>query len=330
MKAILWTAYGSPDVLQFREVETPAPNDNEILIKLHAAAVTAGDCEMRNLKFPLWIGLPMRLYVGIQKPTRVTIPGAYLAGKVESLGKDVRRFAVGDPVFGFTGFHFGAHAEYVCMPEDGVVITKPSGMSYEEAAPVALGGLEAAHFLRKSNLRAGQHILINGAGGSIGTYALQLAKLRGAKVTAVDSTGKLDMLRSLGADHVIDYTKDDFTANGQTYDVIFDVVLGSPFSRMLKSLTANGIFLLTNPTLPKVLQGAWTRTTSNRKVIFEPTNPTTHDLQYLKELIEAGKLRTIIDRRYPLEQIADAHRYIETGQKKGNVVVTMTNDHERN
>lgn len=327
MKAIIWTAYGSPDVLQLREVEKPEPKDNEILIKVCSAAVTTGDCEMRNLQFPIWIRLPMRLYVGIQKPTRVTIPGTYFAGEVEARGKDVKRFVVGDPVFGFTGFSFGAHAEYVCMPENGVVITKPTNVAFEEVAPVALGGLEAVHFLRKSNLQAGQHILINGAGGSIGTYAVQLAKLRGAEVTAVDSTGKLDMLRSIGADHVIDYTKEDFSTNGQTYDVIFDVVLRSPFSRMVKSLTANGIYLLTNPTLPKMVQAAWISATSKRKVIFEPTSPNVNDLQYLKELIAAGKLRTVIDRRYPLEQTADAHRYIETGQKKGNVVITMMNDH---
>lgn len=327
MKAILWTAYGSAAVLQLREVEKPAPKDNEILIKVCAAAVTAGDCEMRNLQFPIWIRLPMRFYVGIRKPTRVTIPGTYLAGEVEARGKDVKRFAVGDPIFGFTGFHFGAHAEYVCMPENGVIITKPANMDYEEAAPVALGGLEALHFIRKSKLQAGQHILINGAGGSIGTYAVQLAKLRGATVTAVDRAGKLEMLRSLGADHVIDYTKEDFTTNGQTYDVIFDVVLQSPFSRMFKSLTANGIYLLTNPTLPKIIQALWTSATSNRKVIYEPTNPNTKDLQHLKEVIEAGKLRTVIDRRYPLEHTADAHRYIETGQKKGNVVVTMVHHH---
>lgn len=323
MKAIVWTNYGPPDVLQLREVEKPAPKDSEVLIKIHATTVTAGDCEMRNLKFPLWIRIPMQLYVGIRKPKRVTVLGGYLAGEIEAVGKDVKQLNIGDQVFGFTGLSFGAYAEYICLPEEGAVIKKPANMTYEEAAPVALGGLEALHFLRKANIRPGQKILINGAGGNIGTFAVQLAKHYGAEVTAVDSTGKLDMLRSIGADHVVDYTREDFSKNGQTYDIIFDVVLKSSFSRIINSLNENGIYLLTNPTLLKMIRARWVSKTSSKKVIFEFTKPNTHDLALLKELIEAEKIKTVIDKRYPLEQIVEAHRYIEAGHKKGNIVISL-------
>ena len=323
MKAVVWTKYGPPDVLQYREVEKPSPKHNEILVKIHATAVTAGDCEMRTLNFPPWIALPMRIYVGLGKPKRVTILGSYLAGEIETVGRDVRRFTVGDQIFGTTGLSCGGYAEYVCLPEEGIMAPKPSGMTYEEAAPVALGGLEALHFLRKAALRPGQTVLINGAGGTIGTYAVQLAKNYGAEVTGVDSTGKLEMLRSIGADHVIDYTVEDFTRSGRTYDVIFDVVLKSPFSRIIRSLKENGTYLMTNPTLSKMIRGAWISRTTSKKVNFEFTQPNTRDLIQLKELIEAGKLRTVIDRTFPLEDAVEAHRYIETGQKRGNIVMTI-------
>ena len=323
MKAVVWTKYGPPDVLQYREVEKPSPKHNEILVKIHATAVTAGDCEMRTLNFPPWIALPMRIYVGLGKPKRVTILGSYLAGEIETVGRDVRRFTVGDQIFGTTGLSCGGYAEYVCLPEEGIMASKPSGMTYEEAAPVALGGLEALHFLRKAALRPGQTVLINGAGGTIGTYAVQLAKNYGAEVTGVDSTGKLEMLRSIGADHVIDYTVEDFTRSGRTYDVIFDVVLKSPFSRIIRSLKENGTYLMTNPTLSKMIRGAWVSRTTNKKVIFEMTQPNARDLIQLKELIEAGKLKTVIDRTFPLEDAVEAHRYIETGQKRGNIVMTI-------
>jgi NADPH:quinone reductase-like Zn-dependent oxidoreductase len=265
----------------------------------------------------------MRIYVGLSKPTRVTILGSYLAGEIETVGRDVKRFTVGDQVFGTSGLSCGGYAEYVCLPEDGIMVTKPSGMTFEEAAPVALGGLEALHFLRKAALRPGQTVLINGAGGTIGTYAVQLAKQYGAEVTGVDSTGKLEMLRSIGADHVIDYTVDDFTRSGRTYDVLFDVVLKSPFSRIIKSLNENGTYLMTNPTLSNMIRGAWISRTTSKKVIFEFTQPNTRDLIQLKELIEAGKLKTVIDRTYPLEDAVEAHRYVETGKKKGNVILTI-------
>lgn len=324
MKAIIWTQYGPPDVLQLREIAKPTPKENEILIKIHATTVTTGDCEMRNLRFPYWIRLPMRLFIGLRKPTRVTIPGGYLAGEIEAIGKDVTRLKVGDPIFGTTGIGFGAYAEYVCMAEKGTVITKPVNMSYAEAAPVALGGLEALHFLRKGAVKPGEKVLINGAGGGIGTFGVQLAKHLGAEVTAVDSAGKLDRLRTLGADKVIDYTQEDFTRNGESYDVIFDIIGKSPFARSVRSLKPNGRYLIANPSgLIQFVRGKWTSRRGSKRVLFEMTSPKNEDLLFLKELIEAGKIKTVIDRRYSLEQIVEAHRYVETGQKTGNVVITV-------
>jgi NADPH:quinone reductase-like Zn-dependent oxidoreductase len=329
MKAIVWTKYGAPEVLQLKEVEKPAPKDNEVLIKVHASTVTAGDCEMRSLKFPLYLSLLIRAFVGFRKPRRVTIPGMELAGEIEAVGEDVTLFTEGDQVFGTTGFNAGAYAEYLCMPEksedmSGFVVIKPTNMTYEEAAAVPTGGLEALHFLRdKINIHIGQKILINGAGGSIGTFGVQLAKLFGADVTAVDSMEKLDLLRSLGADRVIDYTQEDFTKSGQSYDVIFDVAGTSPFSRSIRSLNENGTYLIANPRPLKMVRGLLTSMRSRKKVISETASPKPEDLIYLKELIEAGKIKTVIDRSYPLEETAEAHRYVETGRKQGNVVITV-------
>ncbi|MGD9397397.1 MAG: NAD(P)-dependent alcohol dehydrogenase, partial [Candidatus Thorarchaeota archaeon] len=244
MKAIVWTKFGPPDVLQLQEVDKPQPKNNELLIKVHATTVTVGDCEMRRLEYPLLMGLVVRMIVGFRKPTRVTILGMELAGEVEKLGKDVTKFKVGDQVFAATGFlGAGSCAEYICLPEkpdDGAIALKPTNMSFEEAAAVPVGGLEALSLLRKGNIQPGQEVLINGAGGTIGPFAIQLAKYYGAEVTAVDSTKKLDTLRALGADHVIDYTQTDFTKNGKKYDVIFDVVGKSSYSGCIKSLKENG------------------------------------------------------------------------------------------
>ena len=278
---------------------------------------------MRSLKFPIYLSFPMRIWLGLRKPRGTTIPGSELAGEIESVGKDVTRFNEGNPVFGSAGLGFGANAEYICLPEEGAVAIKPANMTYEEAAAVPFGGRDALHFLRKGNIQRGQKILINGAGGSIGTYAVQLAKHFGAEVTAVDSTGKLDMLRSIGADQVIDYTQEDFTKRGETYDVIFDVVGTISFSRSAKSITQNGTYLLANPLGSQMIRGPWTRMTSSKKVIMQTASPATEDLIFLKELIEEGKIKSVIDRRYPLEQIPDAHRYVETGNKKGNLVITV-------
>lgn len=328
MKAIVWTKYGPPDVLLLKEVEKPAPKDNEVRIRIYATTVTAGDCEMRSLKLPLYLSLPMRLYVGLRKPRRITILGQELAGEVDSVGKDVTRFRQGDQVFAAPGFGMGAYAEYICLPEEptameGALAIKPTNMNYEQAAAVPVGGLEALHFIRKGNIQGGQKVLINGAGGSIGTFAVQLAKYFGADVTGVDSPGKLDMLRSIGANKVIDFTQEDFTKSGDTYDVILDVVGKSPFSGSIRSLKQNGRYLLANPGLAQMVRGRWTSMTIGKKVIFGSASQKTEDLIFLKELIEAGKLKTVIDRRFPLERTAEAHQYVETGQKKGNVVINV-------
>jgi NADPH:quinone reductase-like Zn-dependent oxidoreductase len=328
MKAIIWTRYGPPDVLQLREVEKPTLKDNEVLVKVHATTVTAGDCEMRSLKFPIYLRLPMRIYIGLRKPKKVTILGQELAGEIESVGKDVTLFKKGDQVFAATDFSLGAYAEYNCLPEEGegALAIKPANMTYEEAAAVPVGGLNALHFLKKGDIQSGQKILINGAGGSIGTIAVQLAKHFGAEVTAVDSTSKLDMLCSIGADHVIDYTQEDFTKGGKIYDIIFDVVGKGSFSGCIRSLNKTGIYLLGNPTLSRNLRGRWTSMISSKKVITGTASYKTEDLIFLKELIEAGTIKAVIDRRYPLEQIVEAHRYVETGHKKGNVVITVAHN----
>lgn len=329
MKAIVWTKYGSPNVLQLQEIAKPTPKANEVLIKIYATTVTAGDCEARNLKMPILIRLPMRMYVGLRKPKRITILGQEFAGEIEAVGKDVKRFRTGDQVFGTTGLGFGAYAEYIRLPETsamGVLATKPANMTYEEAAAVPTGGLEALHFMRKGNTLAsvrGEKVLIIGAGGSIGTYAVQLARYFGAEVTGVDSTSKLEMLRSIGADHVIDYTQEDFTRNGETYDVIFDVPGKSSFSGSIRSLKQNGRYLLANPGLSHTLLGPWTSMRSGKQVIFGAASQKTEDLIFLKDLIEAGQIKAVIDRRYSLEQIAEAHRYVDTGQKQGNVVINV-------
>jgi len=326
MKAVITTKYGPPEVLELREVKKPIPKDNEVLIKIYATTVTAGDCEMRNLKLPFLYQLVLRLGFGFTRP-RNKIPGTELAGEIVAVGVDVKRFKEGDQVFGAAGMSFGTNAEYITLPEEpgdmeGGVAIKPTNMTYEQAATVPFGGRDSLHFLRLGNIQSGQKILINGAGGSIGTFAIQLAKHYGAEVTAVDSTAKLDMLRSIGADHVVDYTKEDFTENGEVYDVIFDVIGKVSFSRSKKSITENGIYLLANP-VSQMVQALWTRMNSSNKVIMETASGTIADLIYLRELIEEGKLITVIDRTYPLEQIVEAHRYVEKGGKLGNVVITV-------
>jgi NADPH:quinone reductase-like Zn-dependent oxidoreductase len=332
MKAVVWTSYGPPEVLQLREVEKPTPKDNEVLIRIHATTVTAGDCELRDMRFPIFLSLPMRLWVGFLRPKVNTIPGTELAGVIEAVGRDVEHFKVGDQVFGAAGPAFGANAEYICLPErpgdmEGGVAIKPANMSFEEAATVPFGGRDALHFLRLGNIQSGQQVLVNGAGGSIGTFAVQLAKLEGAEVTAVDSGPKLDMLTLLGADHVIDYTKEDFTAKGEIYDVIFDVVGKVTFSRGNRVLKENGTYLLANP-MSQIVQGLWTRMTSGKRVIMQASSGKIEDLIFLRELIEAGKMQTVIDKTYPLEQISEAHRFVETGLKKGNVVITVPQQEE--
>lgn len=328
MKAMIWTKYGSPDGLELQEIEKPIPKDDEILIQVRATTVTAGDCEMRRLELPLMLSFPIRLYTGILKPKRIPILGQELAGEVVQVGKDVRSFRNGDQVFGTTGFRFGAHAEYICLPGEpndaqGVLAVKPLNLTFEEAAAVPTAGLEALHFLRKANIKRGDKVLIIGAGGSIGTYAIQLAKHLRAQVTGVDSTEKVDLIRSLGADHTIDYTKQDYTRNGESYDLIIDVVGKASVSRRLKLLKQGGFYFLAYAGLVHVVLGLWTSMTSKKKLKIESASQKKEDLLSLKEFIEAGILKPVIDKKYPLEQIAEAHRYVETGQKMGNVVITV-------
>ncbi len=321
MKAIVCTKYGPPEVLQLKEVEKPTPKDNEVLIKVFATTVTKYDCWARSSTAPSGFGLLSRIASGIRKPKQ-PILGTELAGEIEAVGKDVKLFKKGDQVFAFL-MNLGAYAEYVCMPEDGLVALKPTNMTYEEAAAVPQGALTALFFLRKGNIQSGQKVLIFGASGGVGTYAVQLAKYFGAEVTGVCSTTKLELVKSLGADKVIDYTQEDFTKSGETYDIIFDTVGKSSVSRSKRSLKKEGFYLFTTFGLPKLFPILWLKMTSSKKAIIGVLEETTEDLIFLKELIEAGKIKSVIDRCYPLEQAAETHRYVETGQKKGQVVITV-------
>jgi NADPH:quinone reductase-like Zn-dependent oxidoreductase len=328
MKAIVWTKYGSPDGLVLREVAEPTPKDNEVLIKVHAATASQADTELRRLKLPLLFALPLRLYLGLRRPTRITILGTEFAGEIVSAGKDVTRYAPGDQVFGYTGLVMGTYAEYMCLSEKpsglaSLMGEKPANLSYEEAAAVPFGGLEALHSLGRAGIKSGQKVLIVGAGGSIGTYSVQLASHYGAEVTGVDSGGKLEMVRSIGAAHVIDYTREDFTRNGQTYDVIMDTAAKTSFSRTVRSLKENGVYLNANPGPLGSLRARWASRRTGKQILMWSAPYTASNLRAVKELVEAGTLRPVIDRRYPLEQVPEAHRYVDTGQKKGNVVITI-------
>ena len=319
MKAIVCTKYGPPEVLEFKEVKKPTPKDNEILIKVYASTVTSGDVRLRSFTWASWFWLPGRIMYGFTKPRR-NIPGNELAGEIESVGKNITQFMKGDKIFGIvweTSFGL-SNAEYICLPEK-CLTTKPANMAYEEAASVPIGGLTALVLLRKGKIQSGQKVLILGASGSVGTFAVQLARYFGAEVTGVCNTTNIEMVKSLGAHKVIDYTKEDFIKNGQTYDIIFDAVMKSSFSQCKSSLIPRGVFITVDYPL---LQALWTSIVGSRKVVFGIANRI-EDLTLFKELIEAGKLKSVIDRCYPLEQTAEAHRYVETGHKKGNVVITV-------
>ncbi len=321
MKAIIQTKYGPPDVLQLKEVDKPVPKDNEVLIRIYAATATKFDCWTRSCTAPTGMGLISRIAGGFTKPKK-TIIGTELAGEIESVGKDVKRFKVDDQVFAFTE-NLGAYGEYICLPEDGAVAIKPVNMTYEEAAAVPYGGLTSLYFLRKANIQSGQKVLIFGASGGLGTFAVQLSKYFGAEVTGVCSTSKLELVKSLGADSVIDYTQEDFTKRGLTYDVIFDTVGKSSFSGCKRSLMKKGFYIFSTFGLPKLIQILWLSMTSSKKVVIGLLKGRAEDLIFLKELIEEGKIRVVIDKTYPLEQTAEAHSYVETGRAKGKVVITL-------
>jgi len=319
MKAIVYERYGPPNVLQLRDVAKPLPKDDEILIKVFAATVAAGDWRLRKADPFL-----ARLFNGLWRPRRIKILGFELAGVVESTGSGVTRFKPGDAVYAACGMGFGAYAEYRCLPENGSVTLKPTNMTFEEAAAVPVGAYTALQFLRKGNIQRNRRVLVYGASGSVGTYAVQLAKHFGAEVTGVCSTSNLDLVRSLGADRVIDYTEENFADDGTAYDIIFDTVGKSPFMVCVERLTPNGYYLRAVHVNPlTVFRGLWINLTSGKKVIGGTMRENAEDLRYLKALIESGKLRSIIDRVYPLEQAAEAHRYVEQGHKKGNVVLTV-------
>lgn len=322
MKAIVYEKYGPPEVLQLKEVEKPAPRNNEVLIKTHAATVTSADWRVRSLNVPFGFGLIMRLVFGISRPKQ-PILGSELAGVIENVGKDVSKFKVGDPVIAFSDAAMGCHAEYKCMSENGTVLLKPSCLTFEEAAALSFGGTTALDFLRRGELQSGESVLVNGASGAVGTAAVQLAKYFGAIVTGVCSTANVELVRSLGASHVIDYTQEDFTQNAKTYDVIVDTVGTAPFSRSKVSLKKGGRLLMVLAGLPDMLQALWVSMTSSRQVIAGPATVRVEDLRFLAGLAEAGEFKPVIDRLYPFEQIVEAHRYVDTGRKKGNVVITF-------
>jgi NADPH:quinone reductase-like Zn-dependent oxidoreductase len=319
MKAIVATKFGTPEVLELIEVDKPVPKDNEILVKVHATPVNVGDCRMRSLDVPLVAQLPARITLGFSKP-RNPIYGMELAGEVEAVGRDVTRFKVGDQVIASTlKVNFGAHAEYKCLPEDGVLVTKLKNMTYEEAATLSIGANTALHFLRKGNIQPGQKVLIIGASGSVGTFAVQLAKYFGAEVTGVCSTVNIDLVKSLGADRVIDYTQEDFTKNGETYDIIFDTVYKTTFSECKSLLVNRGFYLTVGP----VVLGPFHLMSTGKKVIGGNAVQSVEQLDFLNELYEMGQLKPVIDRCYPLEQTAEAHRYVDHGHKKGNVIIIL-------
>ncbi len=317
MKAIVSTKYGAPEVLQMKEVEKPVPGENELLIKIHATSVSSGDARMRRAD-PFVI----RLIFGFSKP-RKPIPGVVVAGEVESVGSSVSRFKAGDQVFGSSGMAFGAHAEYVAVPEDAVLALKPATISYEEAAAIPFGGTAAMHFLRLANIQPGQKVLVYGASGALGTIGIQLARSLGAEVTAVCSAANAELVKSLGADKVIDYTREDFTRNREHYDVVFDTLGKSPLVKTLRSVKKGGQVLLANAGMGTMISGAFRSAFSKKRIVSGVIKETSEDMKTFKRLMEDGKLKAVIDRIYTLKQISEAHAYVDQGHKKGNVIIAV-------
>jgi NADPH:quinone reductase-like Zn-dependent oxidoreductase len=331
MKAIVYTEYGNPDVLKIREVKKPFPGAKEVLVKVHAVSVNCGDLMARNFKnisakefnMPLLLWVFARFSFGLGKPG-IQVLGNTFSGEIDTIGTEVKKFRKGEAVFGYTGEKMGAYAAYICMPENGILASKPFDMSYEEASIVPYGSLMALNLLKKANIQKGQKVLVVGASGGIGSAAVQLAKHHfGAEVTGICGAGRMEFVKNLGADKVMDYEKENFTKNGETYDLIFDILGKGTFSSCKASLTPNGIYLLASFKTKKLLQMAWTSVTGQKKVICAIAIPKTEDLHFIKKLIEAGKFKSIIDQCFPLEQTAEAHRYIESERKKGDVVIII-------
>lgn len=322
MKAALYHHYGPPDVVQLTDIDKPTPKDNEVLIRTRATTVTSGDWRVRSMNVPAGFGLMARLALGVTGP-RQKILGTELSGEIESVGRNVRRFKPGDHVFIFTGAKMGCHAEYKCMPEDAAIALKPSNLTFDEAAAISFGGTTALDFFRRGKLKRGERVLINGASGGVGTAAVQLAKHFGAEVTAVCSSANAELVGSLGASRVIDYEGEDFTRDAETWDVIVDTAGTAPFSRVRKSLTEGGRLLVILGNLADMLRAPLLSMRGSRKIIAGPAKERPEDLRFLAELAEAGEYRPVIDRRYPFDQIPEAHRYVDTGRKRGNVVITM-------
>jgi NADPH:quinone reductase-like Zn-dependent oxidoreductase len=324
MKASVFERYGGPNVLQFKDLPKPVPKDDEVLIKIHATSLIAGDCELVAFDFPAWFWLPLRLYTGLFKPSRIKVAGQELAGVIEAVGSQVTRFKVGDPVFASSGPRFSAHADYICLHESGAVALKPPEISFAEAAVIPTGGLNALHFIRKAQIKPGEKVLIVGAAGNLGNYAVQLAKHYGAVVTAVDTRAKFDFLRSLGADHLIDFTTDDFTKSGKKYDIILDIIGKSPFRRSVKTLRPKGRYILANPRINQMLRGVWASKTSDKKVLFQFAPYRTEDMTFLADLVVAGDIKPAIDRTFPFGEITDAHKYVGAKLHKGNVAIDIS------
>jgi NADPH:quinone reductase-like Zn-dependent oxidoreductase len=320
MKAIVATKYGSPEVLELREVAKPTPKDDEVLVRVHTTTVTAGDSRVRSFTVPPSAWLPARLTLGLRQPKKA-IPGMVLAGEVESVGKEVSRFTKGDQVYAYDITRLSTYAEYACVSERNALALKPSTATYEEAAAIPFGAITALYFLRKGKIRSGQRVLIYGASGSVGTFAVQLAKYFGAEVTGVCGTTNVDLVKSLGADRVIDYTKADFSRHGETFDIIFDTVGKSSLPDCLRLLKKEGGYLQAVAGPAQLVQMRWASMRSGKTLLGGTAVPKTADLGYLNELIEAGKIKPVIDRCYPLEQMVEAHRYVDQGHKKGNVVI---------
>ncbi|MBL7931566.1 MAG: NAD(P)-dependent alcohol dehydrogenase [Bacteroidia bacterium] len=317
MKAAMYTRYGSPEVLQVKETTKPVPKDNEVLLKIKATAVNSGDWRLRKAD-----PFAVRFIFGLTKP-RIKVLGSVFSGEIESVGKNVKHFKVGDSVFGHTDMSFGSYAEYKSLPESSSVALKPAKISHTEAAVVPFGGVTALHFIKKAAVKPGQKVLVVGASGAVGTAAVQLAKAQGAIVTGVCSTANVDMVKSIGADKIIDYTKEDFTKNGETYDLIFDTVNSISVPRSLKSLNKNGKMILSAAGMPEMLQASWFSMMGNKKIITGVIKHSAADINFLKKLIEEGKYKSVIDKTYSLDKIAEAHAYAEKGRKKGNVAIEV-------